>query len=208
MQERLSADSAGGATQTAACAAGLSDSNVPVRVGDKVLGYLQTGQVALRPLTREGFGRVAEWLKRGGVEADWTELEKAYLRTRVISRQQYDAVLRLLEVFSQHLSIAAEEIATQQTHAEPPMIARARQLIEARHGEDLSMQNNPALDPAVDDPAGVPISAIIFGGRRATTMPLVFQAFNWIHGSRTYGWACGKRAVARPDCVLGRRSNP
>jgi AraC-like DNA-binding protein/ligand-binding sensor protein len=139
MQERLSADSAGGATQTAACAAGLSDSTVPVRVGDKVLGYLQTGQIALRPLTREGFGRVAEWLKRGGVEADWKELEKAFLRTRVIARQQYEAVLRLLEVFSQHLSIAAEQIVTQQTHAESPMIERARKLIEERHGEDLSL---------------------------------------------------------------------
>jgi phosphoenolpyruvate carboxykinase (GTP) len=44
------------------------------------------------------------------------------------------------------------------------------------------MTNNPVLAAEVNDPRGVPITAIIFGGRRASTMPLIFQSFNWIHG--------------------------
>jgi len=138
MQERL-CKSAAGEAETVTCPVGLSDSAIPVRMSDRLVGYLQTGQVFRKKPTEAQFKKTVNLCKKWGVETSTEELRKAYFSGRVISPKEHDSAVKLLTIFAQHLSMVSNQVFIQRENAEPPVIAKARAYIQEHQTEELSL---------------------------------------------------------------------
>src|SRR5213595_1189404 len=126
-------------TRTVTWFAGLSESAVPVYVGDHILGFLETGEVMLKNPTKKHFASITRQLRAWGYKTDWKQLERAYFRSCVLSPVRYRAMLRLLSLFAQHLSILSNQLAVRREKDESTNMTRARQFIEDHQAEPLSL---------------------------------------------------------------------
>jgi AraC-like DNA-binding protein/ligand-binding sensor protein len=125
--------------KTLRCFAGLCDSAVPVRVGENLVAFLQTGQVLMEQPNGEGFAATTKQLLQFGVEVDVKRLEEAYFQTRVISKKQYESIVRLLTIFAQHLATLSNQLMVEYSAPGMPSIAKARALIGERYADQLSL---------------------------------------------------------------------
>jgi len=126
--------------KTLKCFAGLCDSAVPVRVGENLVAFLQTGQVLLHQPNKQEFRKLTRELINWGVDTDLKRLEEAYFQTRVLEKKQFEAVLRLLTIFAKHLSSLSNELMVSSQQAESPIITRAKVFIMEHQHEEMSLR--------------------------------------------------------------------
>jgi len=125
--------------QTVTCPAGLTDSAVPVRMSDRLVGYLQIGQVFRKKPTETNFKKTLELCKKWEVESTPEELHEAYFSGQVVSQKEHDSAMKLLTIFAQHLSMVSNQVFIQRENSEPPVIAKARAYIQEHQTEELSL---------------------------------------------------------------------
>ncbi len=125
--------------QSVTCPVGLCDTAVPVRMGDRLIGFLHTGQFFTRKPNDAQFVRASKLTQEWGVAGDRETQRKAYFAGKVVPTRQHESVVKLLTIFAQHLAMLGNQIYMQQKNAEPPAIARARKYIHEHQAEKLTL---------------------------------------------------------------------
>jgi len=124
---------------TVTCQLGLVDTAVPVRLGEQLIGFLQTGQVLRKKITPPQLERAAKLIAEWGLHIDKARLRNVYSATRVMPAKQYDAMVKLLSIFAEHISVMSNRIVVHRENSESPVIRRAKEFIVENQGDDLCL---------------------------------------------------------------------
>jgi AraC-like DNA-binding protein/ligand-binding sensor protein len=123
---------------TETCPFGLTETAVPVRLGEENIGFLRIGQVLRRSAIQSDKSRAAAKLKECGVQFTGG-IRKAWEATPIIPKDKYSAIVRLLTFFAEQLSALINQIVLEQQNAEPPLVRKAREYILQHKMEPLSL---------------------------------------------------------------------
>lgn len=126
--------------KTLKCVAGLCETAVPVRVGPRLVAFLQTGGVLVKAPTRRQFDKVVREFLRLGAPPHPKTFEETYRATRVLAPEQYESTVQLLAIFASQLSACANQLVLHRDARESPTISRARRLIDHGFRNDLSLR--------------------------------------------------------------------
>lgn len=130
-----------GQSFTMRCAMGMTETVVPIRVGDRVIGFLQTGQVRVENGVVPKFEEARRRLTELGVDFDEAEAAEKFNATPSWDSSRYNSVMSMLTLFSQHLGLLANKIVLQSESADHPIIARAKEYIEENYTEDICLDD-------------------------------------------------------------------
>jgi AraC-like DNA-binding protein/ligand-binding sensor protein len=122
------------------CFAGLSEVAVPVVIGGQHIATLLSAQVFRRPQTKEDFSRITSKLVEWGLQANLGRVEEAYFHTRVVTEEQFRAMVRLLTLFAHHLAEFGSRCIIASQHDEPAPVTRAKEYVKTHSADHVTMR--------------------------------------------------------------------
>lgn len=123
---------------TETCPFGLTETAVPVRLGDKTIGFLRIGQVLRRSAIQSDKTRAVRKLAECGVPFTGG-IRKAWEATAIIPQEKYGAIVGLLTFFAGQLSALSNQVMLEKEKAEPLMVQKAREFIAKNRTQSLSL---------------------------------------------------------------------
>jgi AraC-like DNA-binding protein len=123
---------------TVTCPFGLSETAVPIKLGQQTIGYLRIGQVLRHMPAKADTTKVSRELERRGVRFTG-EIRKAWEKNPLIPPEKYNGIVRLLAFFADQLSGLSNQLVTEKNNAEPPLVLKARDYIDKHKTEELSL---------------------------------------------------------------------